>query len=408
MKGEHYIPFDKAFLLEQMIDGSLIPPDQQGSYKKLFEILEHYFHYETFLLNRKLKINYAAYDPDRENSDGSSSSLVSDLNIFKETLTEVLERGNYNKVEEATLMSAFKVSDLVGLRLQIDFNDFQEYFLFTRRLRKTTEEVPHLHFWKKDVEVEFYERVMLYLHYQERDFFESRKKPDEKLSFEPGSIVLKIFKRVPKNDLETIFPNAVPRMSTLDKLLLWIPGVGGGLPILTAKVLPALIALYSAYKSGESLTKGHGYTALFQGLAALGILGAYLFRQYNGYITKKIKFAKMLSDSLYFKNLGNNSGVFHSLLDASEEEELKEAILAYAFLHKAGTPLSAGELDKRIEHWFIDRFQTDLDFDVEDGLEKLLRIGLGSQSNGQWTVLPIEGALRRVDEIWDGLFDYNK
>ncbi len=39
-------------------------------------------------------------------------------------------------------------------------------------------------------------------------------------------IVLKIFKRVPKNDLETIFPNAEPKMSLTDKHLLWIPAIG--------------------------------------------------------------------------------------------------------------------------------------------------------------------------------------
>lgn len=408
MKREHYIPFDEVFLFEQMVEDGLIPSKEHDSYKKFFDILEHYFHYETFLLNQKLKKNYAAYDPDRESSDVNGSSAKSDLKVFQETLTEVLSRGNYSKVDGATLLSAFKVSDLVGLKLEIDFNDFQEYFLYTRGHRKTTEKVPHLFLWKKDVEVEYYERVMLYLHYRDRAYFESKKMPEQGLSFKPGGIVLKIFKRVPKNDLETIFPNAVPRMSTLDKLLLWVPGVGGGLPILTAKVLPAVIAIYAAYKSGESLTRGHGYTALFQGLAALGVLGAYMFRQYNGYVNKKIKFAKLLSDSLYFKNLGNNSGVFHSLLDASEEEELKEAILAYVFLRKEGKALSADELDRKIEQWFMERFQSDLDFDVEDALGKLSRIGLGSHSKGKWSVLPIKGALRRIDEIWDGLFDYNK
>ena len=36
---------------------------------------------------------------------------------------------------------------------------------------------------------------------------------------------------------------------------------------------------------------------------------------------------KALSDNLYFKNLDNNAGVFHHLIDAAEEEEVKEAIV---------------------------------------------------------------------------------
>lgn len=168
------------------------------------------------------------------------------------------------------------------------------------------------------------------------------------------------------------------------------------------------MTMYIAYKSGEILNLSKSKISLTQGLIALGILGAYLFRQYGNYVSKKIKFSKMLSDSLYFKNLGNNSGVFPSLIDASEEEELKETILAYAFLNKSEQPLTAEELDSQIEHWFKDKFQLSIDFDVEDALRKLKKIGLGTETNGKWNVLPLEKALIRVDEIWDGIFNYNQ
>ena len=116
----------------------------------------------------------------------------------------------------------------------------------------------------------------------------------------------------------------------------------------------------------------------------------------------------MLSDSLYFKNLGNNSGAFYSLLNSSEEEELKETILAYSFLNKSKSPLTATELDSQIETWFKTRHDTDLDFDVEDALYKLKSIGLGSETNGKWKVIPLGEALIRIDEIWDGIFEYNQ
>ena len=116
----------------------------------------------------------------------------------------------------------------------------------------------------------------------------------------------------------------------------------------------------------------------------------------------------MLSDSLYFKNLGNNSGAFYSLLNSSEEEELKETILAYAFLNKSKNPLTAEELDNQIESWFKTKLNTDLDFDVEDALYKLKNIGLGIETNGKWQVITLDKALIRIDEIWDGIFEYNQ
>jgi hypothetical protein len=140
---------------------------------------------------------------------------------------------------------------------------------------------------------------------------------------------------------------------------------------------------------------------------ALVILGLYLFRQFKGYQNKKNNFQKMLTDSLYFKNLGNNGGVFHSLIDASEEEEMKETMLAYSFLLQNNQPISTEVLDQQIESWFEKEFKCHLDFDVKDALAKLQHIGLAEEHTNHWTVLPMEKALKRVDEIWDGIFEYN-
>jgi hypothetical protein len=140
----------------------------------------------------------------------------------------------------------------------------------------------------------------------------------------------------------------------------------------------------------------------------LGILSLYLFRQYSNFVNKKIKYSKILSDSLYFKNLGNNSGAFYSLLNSSEEEVLKETILAYAFLNRSTDPLTAEELDSQIESWFASTLNTHLDFDVKDALLKLKNIGLGIETNGKWKVISLDKALIQIDELWDGVFDYNQ
>ena len=63
---------------------------------------------------------------------------------------------------------------------------------------------------------------------------------------------------------------------------------------------------------------------------------------------RKIQFMKALSENLDFRDLDNDAGVFHYLLDAAEEEEVKEAVLAYYFLRTAARPLTAAELDRRI------------------------------------------------------------
>ena len=408
MKREHYIPYDKEFLLEQQIEAFSEDSKKVEDFKKLFDIIEHYYHYEAFNLMRDLKHNYAAFNPDLSPKEREEFSGKSDFLNFKETLQTVLERGNYSRVEQETLDKALKNSDLIGLNLAIDFSVFEEYELYVQGQHKTNEKVSHYFFWKKEIEVEYYDRVMVYLHYKDVNYFKDKKIDIEKRLIDPECVVLKVFKRVPKNDLETVFPNAIPKMSTTDKLLFWVPGIVGTFSLLSTKVIPALIKMDLAYKSGEAIDLLNGKTSLNQGLIALGILAAYLFRQYNNFINKKIKYSKMLSDSLYFKNLGNNSGAFYSLLNGLEEEMYKETLLAYSFLIRSEKPLTAEDLDHQIESWFQTKLNTDLDFNVKNALLKLKNIGLAIETDEKWEVLPLEKALLRIDEIWDGVFDYSQ
>lgn len=407
MRREHYIPFNKEFLLEQQI---LLADDPKKAedYKKLFDIIEHYYHYESFNLNRNLKQNYALYDPDLSEKEREGFIGKSDFDVFKQTLLTVLERGNYYRIDEETLKAAFEESDVIGLNLAIDFNAFKDFELYARGHHKAKEKVKKYIFWKKEVEIEYYDRVLIYLNYSDADYLAAKKVKLGKMPIDPGSIALKIFKRVPKNDLETIFPNAVPKMSLKDKMLLWVPCVFGGVSLLSAKVIPALINMYDAYQTGETINLLNSKTSLNQGLIALGILAAYCFRQYNNFINKKIRYSKTLSDSLYFKNVGNNSGAFYSLLNSSEEEALKETILAYAFLSRSLNALTASELDSQIESWFSSHLKTEFDFDVNDALSKLKSIGLGIETNGKWSVIPLNEALVKIDELWDNVFEYNQ
>jgi hypothetical protein len=408
MTGNHYIPFNKEFLLKQQLASYSNDSKKADDFKKLFDIIEHYYHYEAFNLNKSLKRNYALFDPDLSENEKEAFIGRSDFSVFKETLQKVLDHSNYSRVDQETLDIAFKNSDLIGLDLAIDFNAFKDYEVYVRGEHKAKEKIKKYYFWKKEIEIEYYDRVLIYLNYSDADYLKEKKVKLKNIPVEPGSIVLKIFKRVPKNDLETIFPNAIPMMSTTDKLLLWVPAIFGGVSLLSAKVIPALIGMYGAYKSGEAIDFLNSKTSLNQGLIALGILSAYLFRQYNNYVNKKIRYSKMLSDSLYFKNLGNNSGAFYSLLNSSEEEVLKETILAYSFLNKSEKPLSADELDYQIESWFSSELNTNLDFDVKDALSKLQHIGLGIETNGKWEVLSLEKSLTQIDALWDGVFDYNQ
>jgi len=141
-------------------------------------------------------------------------------------------------------------------------------------------------------------------------------------------------------------------------------------------------------------------------VVGLGGLGGFLWRQFNKYKNRKIQFMKLLAENLYFKNLDNNAGVFHHLIDVAEEEECKETILAYYHLLISKQPLSAIDLDYNIEQWFADKYDCVLDFEMQDALAKLLRLELIQEINGKYQAKPLAESNKQLDGLWDGYFNY--
>ena len=62
-------------------------------------------------------------------------------------------------------------------------------------------------------------------------------------------------------------------------------------------------------------------TAIMTLLAGIAALGGYLWKQFNSFKNRKLKFMQSLTQNLYFKNLDNNAGVFHKLANDAEDED---------------------------------------------------------------------------------------
>src|SRR5262249_4359858 len=194
-----------------------------------------------------------------------------------------------------------------------------------------------------------------------------------RLRFRPGSTTLKLFQNVPREDLEMVLPNVHVQMRRVDKLFIGVPAViSGGIVLVTKLLAPlGLLLLLLAFWMGISHQPVVlNQTALVSAGAGLVAAGAYFVRQVTKFKNRKILFMKALSDNLYFRNLDNDAGVFHHLLDAAEEAETTETVLAYHMLRTAGHPLPAEVLDRRVEEWFARRWDATVDFDVDDAVRK--------------------------------------
>ncbi len=412
---EHFIPYRLTDLVRLILGkapaGVRPSPEDTPAFTTFSRLLCATVHQEYH--DRLLDLNdlYAPFDPNADTiqiESHSAARLTAIQGDFRERLKALLIRANYQAVTATELNEALATESVFKVRLHTQLDDFADLVVFRRGTRRRQEIVPRfLGFGRRLVEVIYFERVVLCVRFKEAEHFAARAK---RLPFTPGSMVLKLFQNIPKADLEMLLPNSEVRMRTRDKFMIGIPAAIGvaGMTAKLAVVISFLIgmSMWVSHQTGlhDQPVNLPLNMAEFTAIAA-ACLTLYLFinRQLMNYRYRRIQFMQTLTQGLYFKNLDNNAGVIHHVVGEAEEEDAKEALLAYGFLRAAPQGLTPAELDERIEAWFKELGQP-IDFEVEDGLAKLERFGLLSRRDGRLTVPALDEATRRLDARWDALF----
>jgi hypothetical protein len=136
-------------------------------------------------------------------------------------------------------------------------------------------------------------------------------------------------------------------------------------------------------------------------MSALAGLGGFLMRQWIKFERQVLKYQMILTDNLYFRNVCNNAAVFDYLLGTAEDQEFKEALLAYVHLLAADQPPRAEALKDTVDAWLADRFGAHVSFDIDDALDKLRRLDLLSEAaDGALSVYPLPETLARLRARW--------
>jgi hypothetical protein len=222
----------------------------------------------------------------------------------------------------------------------------------------------------------------------------------------PGSVLIKYFRNIASIDLNALFPNIRVVMSLRDKLFLGGPALAGGVPILLklASTITVLFLVIGFYLGLTAAVADEETTAALAALSGLVALGGFVTRQWLRYQHQSLKYQKDLTDNVYFRNVNNNAGIFDYIIGAAEDQECKEAFLAYYFLCSAAGALGQTELEGRIEAWLKQAFGVDVDFKVDEALARLDRLGLLARRGERLSVLPLDEALPRLDDVWSGYF----
>ena len=215
-------------------------------------------------------------------------------------------------------------------------------------------------------------------------------------------MLFKYFRHVARADLEALFPNVRVVMSLSDQLMLGVPAIFGGIPILI-KLASTLVILFlvAGFYLGVNGTLGDN--DLEQALAALSglfALGAFLLRQRGNFHRQSLIHQKQLTDNIYYRNINNNSGIFSYLIGEAEEQEYKEALLTYYCMLAAAEPVTRATLIARIDELLSQRFGVSIDFAIDEALTQLKRLGLLDERGGLLSALSLAAAIERLETEW--------
>jgi len=427
MPLERFIPFRKRDVIS-LCENLLA--HESASFRAFSTLLVNRIHYQYHEQLETLKNSYSHFDPNKDTRDLQPSSDAirkQSQKAFSNEFANLLNAANFEKVTNEDLEAALNEESLFKVRLEVSFDDFENVVFYRRGESVKTETVrTFFGLRKKQVSFTNYDKVAVYITFKDEAYF--KEKGQTPVTFKPGSTIVKLFQNVPKADLEMLFPNSEVKMRPLDKLIISASAAIGGTVVLVTKLgaslllMASFLAFWLGFKDDEvELTK----QSLITFGIGMGVFGSFIFKEWTKFKNRKIRFMKALSDNLYFKNLDNNAGVFHTLIDAAEEEDCKEALLAYTFLftcseaHSVGgavfktmrsePEIAAGgmtlaTLDSVIETYFLEEFNCALDFDVTDAIDKLVDMELVEQNGDVFVARPLEDAVKILDDYWDNIY----
>ncbi len=409
---ERFIPISLDELHQDLLSQATEVPVEATLRARLYRILLALYHAEFHERTRELKIGYTPFNPDRDTCSRRTHDAAALANLQQGLLAQVqaaLVRANFVVLSGEDINQALNKTSPHGVEVSVDFEAYEEMMLFYRGSDCREEykrDWRSLFLRKISVQVPIYRRLFLLLkakpleqrirelaaaenlslaRARRRAIAESGLLPDEGTSC---SVYIKLFRDIPHSDLEMLFPNTRVRMRTLDKLNLAVTGGGG-----TIGGIFATVTKLSA--AANPLTAA----------SAIAGLAGVIWRQISKVFARRTHYMATLAKNLYFYSLDNNAGALAHLVDLAEVEECKEAMLAYHFLCGEADS-SVEELDARIERWLETNYDTRIDFEIEDGLNKLERLELLQRSaDGRLRVLPLREAVELLNRHWDELFD---
>ena len=434
--NETFIPYCRKDVIHLCLQDGHLEAESAAAFQAFCEILAAFYHFKFHSTLESIKNNYVVFNPDSEVQPLYQPTLQEYEQMGNNVVAafkHVLERANYCPIPDETIQQALENRSLIDLKTEVNFDEFDQFLCYYRGDVDTTVSIKKFFFWQTEKTVDILERLVLLIKFKGEGYFRSQQKHHKKSqkarSFTPGKMYVYFYKNIPKLDLDLLFPNIETSMTWRDRLLLAVPAIGAAIPLILRTIpnilllIAAILLAFNAPSTLQSINvepeQARNVMPVLVATLTLAIaLGGFAVKQYSQYQTKKIKFQKDVTDTLFFKNLATNASVFQQLVDLAEEEECKEIILVYYHLMTSPKPLTPQQLDARIETWMAEKTGAQINFDILGPLTNLQTIRgccsghatqkplLDYDDQGCCQVLPLAEAKAVLDDIWDKAFHY--
>jgi hypothetical protein len=414
VQRDRFIPLRKSDIIDGLIAEGHLDAAGQARLRQLARRLGAIFHYQYFEELDRLREVYFYFDPELDpKACGPAKDLEAAYRVLSEEFARVLNDANFIEISHDEITRAFAERARVRVKIKAPVEDYRDVRMFRRGHHTETIEIP---VWfglrRRPLEVMVYDDVVMMVatkpdgttRADARKALVSARPGGQKIR--GGAVLFKYFRHMARADLKALFPNVRVVMSLSDHLTLGVGALVGGVPILIklASTLTVLFIVAGFYLGLSGAIRDNDVEQALAALSGLLALGAFALRQWGNFHRQSLIHQKQLTDNIYYRNVNNNSGIFNYIIGEAEEQDWKEALLAYYSLLTADAPLAREALYPRVEELLARVFRISADFEIDDALARLRRLDLLGETDGRLSVLPLPDALARLDKEWNDFF----
>lgn len=189
-------------------------------------------------------------------------------------------------------------------------------------------------------------------------------------------IHIRHFRNIPMADMEIVLPEKKnPSLRPMDWVQFLVSAVIG------------LVTLFNTLESPKA--------DVWVMVAIISGLFGYCARIYFTFQQSMAAYQSLITQSMYDKQLDSGKGTLLHLCDDVIQQEVKEVIIAFYILMEQGKATKE-DLDIRCEDLIMDEFGVKCDFDVDDAIHKLEKLGIVTRDAiGRYSCV----GLKRANEI---------